>query len=238
MNGLQALSRARGAGSTTRTRAYDALRAAIVSGTIAPGARLSENELAETLGVSRTPVREALLRLREDQLVDAVPQFGTFVTPISIRAVKDAQFLREAVECAAVRLAAERARPEDVEQLRDVLRRQEEARDRQDLDAWFNLDEEFHRAVCDLSGRPIAWRVGRRANGHLDRVRRLSLPVPSYLGEMVEEHRRVVDAIDLGDPALAEAALRHHLRMVLSGVPVLRAEHPELFADEEQEEEL
>jgi len=236
MNALQQLSR--GAGATTRTRAYDALRAAIVGGALVPGARLSENDLAETLGVSRTPVREALLRLREDQLVEAVPQLGTFVTPISIRAVKDAQFLREAVECAAVRLAAERARPDDIAALHDVLRRQEQARDAQDLDGWFQLDDEFHHAVCDLSGRPIAWQVGRRANGHLDRIRRLSLPVPSYLGEMVDEHRRVVDAIDLGDPALAEAALRHHLRMVLSGVPVLRTEQPELFAHDEQEEEL
>ncbi len=211
------------------------LRTAIVSGGLKPGTRLSENELAGELGVSRTPVREALLRLREDQLVDVVPQLGTFVTAISDTAVNDAQFLREAVECAAVRLATERAQQNDVVHLRDILARQESARDAADFDAWFLLDDEFHHALCDLSGRPIAWQIGRRANGHLDRVRRLSLPVPSYLAEMVDEHRRVVDAVDLGDPDLAEAALRHHLRMVLSGVPRLRAEHPEMFADDGEE---
>src|SRR5437867_2378118 len=81
------------------------------------------------------------------------------------------------------------------------------------------LAEAFHHRLCDLSGRPIAWSVGRRANGHLDRVRRLSLPVPSYLAEKVDEHRRVVDAVGLGDPDRADAALRHHLRMVLSELP-------------------
>jgi DNA-binding GntR family transcriptional regulator len=226
----------RGGGLSTRQQAYAALRAAIVSGELEPGTRLSENELAEALGVSRTPVREALLRLREDQLVDVVPQLGTFVTAISVRAVKDAQFLREAVECAAVRLATTRATPEDVARLRDLLRRQEAARDAADFDAWFELDDEFHHVLCDMSGHEIAWSVGRRANGHLDRVRRLSLPVPSYLAEMVDEHRRVVDAVDVGDPDLAEAALRHHLRMVLSGVPRIRAERPELFADDGDEE--
>lgn len=222
----------RGAGSSTRQQAYTVLRTAIVSGSLKPGTRLSENELAGELGVSRTPVREALLRLREDQLVDVVPQLGTFVTAISDTAVNDAQFLREAVECAAVRLATERAQQSDVQHLRTILTKQEVARDAADFDAWFLLDDEFHHALCDLSGRPIAWQIGRRANGHLDRVRRLSLPVPSYLAEMVDEHRRVVDAVDLGDPDLAEAALRHHLRMVLSGVPRLRAEHPEMFADD------
>ena len=233
MAGLAPLSRR---GGTARRAAYEALRQAIIDGTLTPGTRLSENELADLLGVSRTPVREALLRLREEQLVEVGPQLGTFVTPISLRAVRDAQFLREAVECAAVRLATERATPGDVERLQDVLRRQERARDADDLEAWFALDEEFHHALCDLSGRQIAWSIGQRANGHLARVRRLSLPVPSYLAEMVEEHRRVVDAVDVGDADLAEAALRHHLRMVLSGVPRIRAEHPELFTDDDEQE--
>ena len=123
-------------------------------------------------------------------------------------------------------------RADDVERLQVVLRRQERARDADDLDAWSRARRGVPPRLCDLSGRAIAWPIGQRANGHLARVRRLSLPVPSYLAEMVEEHRRVVDAVDVGDADLAEAALRHHLRMVLSGVPRIRAEHPELFADD------
>ena len=94
----------------TRGQAYTVLRDAIVRGELAPGRQLSENELAELLGISRTPVREALIRLRDDRLVEIVPQLGTFVTHISEAGVADAQFIREALECAAVRIAARASR--------------------------------------------------------------------------------------------------------------------------------
>src|SRR3954453_4338766 len=147
---------------------YDALRDAIVGTELEPGRQISENELAEMLGVSRTPVREAVARLRDDQLVEVVPQLGTFVSRISVAGVDDAQFLREALECSAVRLAAERADSGAVAQLEDVIARQEAARDAADANAFFTLDDQLHSSLCELSGRPIAWTVVARANGHLN----------------------------------------------------------------------
>src|SRR3954469_10910625 len=100
---------------------YDRLREAIVSTELQPGQLISEHELAEALGGSRTPVREAVARLRDDQLVEVVPQLGTYVSRISVSGVDDAQFLREALECSAVRLAAERVDADDVAALREVI---------------------------------------------------------------------------------------------------------------------
>src|SRR4051812_42676772 len=97
-----------------RAHVYTTLRDAIVSAQLAPGRQLSENELAALLGVSRTPIREALQRLREERLVAIVPQLGTFVTHISEAAVSDAQFVREALECSAGRGTALRARDSDL----------------------------------------------------------------------------------------------------------------------------
>jgi DNA-binding GntR family transcriptional regulator len=211
---------------------YDAVREAIVTTELEPGRQISENEIADMLGVSRTPVREALARLRDDQLVQIVPQLGTFVSRISVSGVDDAQFLREALECSAVRLAAERADTGDVAQLGDLIRRQEAARDDSDASAFFELDDELHYTLCELSGRPIAWTIVARANGHLNRVRRLSLAEPSYIAEMIEEHKAVVDAVGRGEPDAAEDALRHHLRMVLSDLPNIRTNHPEYFEDD------
>ena len=211
---------------------YDALREAIVTTELEPGGQISENEMADKLGVSRTPVREALARLRDDQLVRIVPQVGTFVSPISVAGVDDAQFLREALECAAVRLVAEHADDDDVEELRELIARQEQARDADDRSAFFRLDDGFHSAICELSGRPIAWTIASRANGHLNRVRRLSLAEPRYIAEMIIEHNVVVAAIAKGDPDEAETALRHHLRMVLSDLPTIRHQHPEYFEDD------
>jgi DNA-binding GntR family transcriptional regulator len=226
---LASVSRASG---NTRSQVYGSLRDGIVAGTLEPGRRLSENELAELLGVSRTPVREALIRLRDERLVEIVPQLGTFVSRISLRAMADAQFIREALECAAIRLAAERAQPGDVAALDAIVRRQREVVEAAELDRFHALDDELHSAFCALSGHGMAWSIAHRASGHLVRVRRLSLPQPGYLEEMVAEHEQVVDALRGNDPVAAERTLRDHLRMVLVGLPTIRRDHPEYFEDE------
>jgi DNA-binding GntR family transcriptional regulator len=217
-------------GSASR-QVYATLRDAIISAELEPGLRISENELAERLAVSRTPIREALARLRDERLVQIVPQLGTYVTRISTSAVEDAQFVREALECAAVRLAAERAQERDIANLRALVARQDIACAEADHAGFALLDDEFHAAICEISGRGLVWELAQRAKGHLNRVRRLSLPQPHYLGEMVEEHGRVLEALADGSPDRAEAALRHHLRMVLSALPAVRAEHPDYFEE-------
>jgi GntR family transcriptional regulator, rspAB operon transcriptional repressor len=215
-------------GSTARARVYANLRDAIVRAELAPGRQLSENELAASLGVSRTPVREALQRLRDDRLVEIVPQLGTFVSRISSRAVADAQFIREALECAAVRATAARVTAEDLETLEQNLAAQDRARASADFDSFYLLDDQFHQALCDLSGRNV-WNITQRAKGHLNRIRRLSLPMPAYLSEMIAEHREIVAHLAEHDPDGAEAALRHHLQMVLREVPRIREQHPGFF---------
>ncbi len=208
-----------------------AIRDAIVRAELPPGAKLSENELADRFGVSRTPIREALGRLRDDRLVQVVPQLGTYVARISIQAISDAQFIREALECAAIRPAAEQAGEEDVAALEENLRSQERVRESGDLDAWYLLDDAYHRYLCDLSGHQAVWPVSERAKSHLNRLRRLSLSLPDYMPEMVVEHREIATAVGARDPDGAERALRHHLRMVLREIPRIREEHPDYFEE-------
>jgi DNA-binding GntR family transcriptional regulator len=218
-------------GAPARDQVYLTLREAIVSAELEPGRRLSENELADLLGVSRTPVREALARLRDERLVAIVPQLGTYVTLISRQGVADAAFVREALECSAIKLATARADEVALAALQANLAAQERAVAEEDAEAFDLLDDALHQALCDLSGHDVAWTLSRRANGHLDRVRRLSLPDPAYMGEMVDEHRQVIAAVADGDADRAEQLLRHHLRMVLSSLPHLQAEHPEYFEE-------
>jgi DNA-binding GntR family transcriptional regulator len=210
---------------------YAALRDLIVRAELAPGERLSETELGDSLGVSRTPVREALGRLRDDRLVEVRPQIGTFVSRISPQAVSDAQFIREALECTAVRVSAELADEESMAQIEENLRAQERAVERTDIDSWQLLDDTFHRSLCDLSGHPAVWLVNERAKSHLNRLRRLSLTMPDYLSTMVDAHRAVSDAVGVHDPDAAEAALREHLRAVLREVPRIREQHPDYFEE-------
>ena len=210
---------------------YAALRDQIVRAELAPGERLSETELGDRLGVSRTPIREALGRLRDDRLVEVRPQIGTFVSRISPQSVSDAQFIREALECTAVRVAAELASEESMAQFEENLRAQERANARLDIDSWQLLDDTFHRHLCDLSGHPAVWPVNERAKSHLNRLRRLSLTMPDYLSTMVDDHRAVADAVGRHDPDAAEATLREHLRAVLREVPRIREQHPDYFEE-------
>jgi DNA-binding GntR family transcriptional regulator len=223
------LNRIRSGSTPTRVQVYVALRNAIVRGQLEPGQRLSENTLAGEMGVSRTPIREGLSLLREDRLVETVPQLGSFVARVDPAAIADAQFIRESLECAAVRLAAESVGAADIAGLEENLQDQERAVEQSDLDAFYLLDDSFHHTLCDLSGHLSVWTVSERAKTHLNRIRRLSLGMPSYLEEMISEHRRVIDAVADHDPDQAEMHLRAHLRTVLREVPRMREEHPDYF---------
>ena len=147
----------------------------------------------------------------------------------------DAQFVREALECAAIReRRAARARPRTSPASRRSSARQERAREADDFDRFYVLDDELHHALCDLSGHEIAWSLSQRAKGHLNRVRRLSLPEPGYLDEMIAEHRaRRRARSPTATPTRAERALRHHLRDgALRTCPRIRAQHPDYFEEE------
>ena len=204
--------------ATRRTRlsdqAYTTLRTRIVSGALTPGARIAEAELAGEFGISRTPLREALLRLADEGLVAIYPQSGSFVAPIGLEAVAEAQFVREHLECAVIRELAGRIDPGGVLTLRKNLSEQEVARRAGDLDRFYGLDEALHAAFAELAGRAGIWRTIQQGKVHLDRVRRLSLPVADHIPRLIRQHRAIVDALAAREPAAAEAALRMHLREI------------------------
>ncbi|WP_448320068.1 GntR family transcriptional regulator [Streptomyces sp. CO7] len=230
VNGLHA---ARARGRNTRQLVYELLRARIVGLELSPGAALSENDLAAELGVSRTPVRESLILLGEEGLVDVYPQLGTFVSRIRPQAVASAQFVREALELAALRDGVAQATERDVLELRALLAGQAEADRRGDPETFFRLDEEFHARLMAVGGHGDAWSVVGHAKAHLDRARRLSLPLEDRITLLVQQHTDVVDALERGDEGGADSALRGHLRQVFADVETIRDRHPELFDGED-----
>ena len=137
-----------------------------------PRQLLSENELAAPLGVSRTPIREALSKLEQEGLVEIVPQHGTYVTPIVPDRVYGNPFVREALESAWIGAAASRCTEGDAEHLRAVLERQRAAASDA---AFFEADEAMHCLLMAIGGHEHAWEVVAAAKLHLDRVRRLAV---------------------------------------------------------------
>ena len=211
--------------STARTLVHRVLRERIVSLDLTPGAAVSEGDLAAELGVSRTPVRESLILLAEEGLIHVYPQLGSFVARIDVQQVRDAQFIREAVELAALHAAAARATPADIAALRALIAAQREA----DAPTFFTLDDDFHRSLMAAAGHESAWRIVGSAKGHLDRVRRLSLPIPNTIERLIDEHTAVVDHLEAGREPAAEAALQRHLRGVFDDLDTIRTRHEDLF---------
>ncbi len=209
---------------------FDLIRREIVDATLPPGAPLSEHALSQRFGVSRTPIREALLRLAEEDLVQIVPQVGTFVTQISIAKVYEAQFIREALECAATRVAAGSALL-DLALLGTIMARQKAAATSGDVSAFYAADEDMHAAIAVSSGYPRVWTVALNEKLQLDRVRMLDMTRRPNLGELVEQHSKICDALAERDPGRAEEAMRAHLHDVFLRLAPLIESHKDYFTD-------
>jgi DNA-binding GntR family transcriptional regulator len=216
---------------TAREQTLETLRREIISLHLAPGAALSENELAAEHGVSRTPVRESLILLQGEGLVQVFPQVGTYVSLVDPERVAEAQFIREAIECTSLDAVQLPLTGADADRLTDNLRRQDLVAERNDTDAFFELDEEFHRTLLQIGGHGSAWRTVTSQKAHLDRARRLSLVHTRPLPTLVEQHRTVADALMAGDLANAISHLRTHLRAVFDDIAAIRAARPDLFSD-------
>lgn len=215
---------------TAASFVQDDLRRAILAMQIVPGAALIEKDLTARFGISRTPVREALIRLKEEGLVEIFPQAGTFVARIPVEAIPEAVFIRQALECAAVDLVAKVATPAIVARLDAVIARQHEAFDEGDQERFHLFDENFHETVAQCAGHPGVWKLAHAAKSQIDRCRRMTLPVPGRMEMVIREHLTIVDAVRKGDAAAAQTAMRAHLGTLLPDLVHLRAQHPDYFA--------
>ncbi|WP_142847530.1 GntR family transcriptional regulator [Telmatospirillum sp. J64-1] len=210
-------------------RVFRDLRQAIVTMQFSPGQPLSEQEVATQLGVSRQPVREAFIKLGEAGLVTIRPQRGTFVVKISTKQVLDARFVREAVELAVVRKASQGLPSDIIRELRRNLAEQRQAAEEQRHDGFLELDEAFHRLIALGVEGEYAWRVVEETKAQMDRVRYLSLPHATPLNRLIGQHEAVLECIEARKPDAAEAAMRTHLREILTSLPELAQRFPDLF---------
>lgn len=190
-------------------QAYALLRKQIVNLSLPPELALIEQEVAAALDVSKTPVREALIRLAREGLVQVVPKSGSYVTAISLDRYLEACFIRTQLETGCVkRLAANGTGMAEQVKLRALLTEQRKALKENDDAQFFELDEAFHRTLFELAGLSSAWEIMQTAKAEIDRVRHLK----RYFGIrqrrlVIQEHAAIVDAIIARDPESAERAL-------------------------------
>jgi len=226
-------SRAVGAERRRQTSAmmiFETLRAEIVALDLPPGTPLQEKMLLERFAVSRTPVREAVIRLAELGLVDVFPQSGTFVSRVPVTAIPEAVLVRKALEGITVEAAAASGDPRRGLRLDAVILRQQIAAEHGELGLFHEADEAFHAEIAAIGGHPGIWRLLAQVKVQIDRARRLTLPVLGRMHSVIAEHRTIRDAIVRGDREAALAAMTDHLGAVIPDVAELRGRFPHYFA--------
>ena len=211
---------------------YGALREAIITCRLEPNEAISENRLCGMFQVSRSPVRIAITRLAEDGLIDIFPQRGTFVAPIKLTQVREAQFARTVLEVALIEEAARRWQDRDTAELKanlDLQREHAKAGDR-----WgFYLDnEDFHHAIARAARLEGVWTTVQSVKMLWDRIGHLANRVPAHTAKIIEEHRNIVAALERRDPKAAAAAMKQHLKSVEHAIAMLRPVHADYFIGE------
>lgn len=199
-------------------RVYGILRRRIRDLELPPGAPLRKEELAVEFGVSRAPINEAIARLAEEGLVEVFPQHGSFVAEIRARDVREGLFIRMGLEVQAMRQVAALGSAELQAALDANIEGQAEALRASDLQRFYELDEGLHALIFDAIDYPRARHFLDSARAQLDRVRRLALPAEGRPEATLAEHRRLVEAVRMGDPDFAGVAMRAHLSAVMETV--------------------
>ncbi len=213
-------------------RVYEDLHRRIVSLELPPDATLTRAQLCENYRVSQTPVREALQRLEQDGLVKIYPQSRTVVSRIEVGQLNETQFLREALETEVIRRLSQQQDEELVSRLSALVDMQERLTENAtQITAFYRLDELFHEQMFVAAGQVGLHRLVQGKSGHMARLRHLDLPSEGKMRAVIDDHRRIVDAIASGVPEQASEAMRHHLEGTLSRFQHLRTAYPDYFAD-------
>lgn len=190
---------------------FDVLRSSITSGALQPGERLMENQLAEQLRVSRTPVREAIRKLEQEGLVVMVPRRGTYVADLSIRDINEVFEIRTALEVLAAGLAAERITEEDLEELERILVEIGEHIDHWDMEKLVAADIRFHDILFGATHNKTLANIISNLREKITLFRTLSYGYPGRAKRSLEEHRRLVEALAQRNPLVAQQVARKHM---------------------------
>lgn len=210
-------------------RVYEALRQAILEMHLPPGTALKKQVICDQLGVSRSPVTEAITKLAAEGLVEVIPQSGSRVTRFSMSEIREGAFLREAIELAAVaKVAAERTE-EQLSELTRNLRLQKLYLEDHDEAGFYREDEHMHELIFTFTGYPKLNAIADTGWIQVNRARLLLLPLKGRAENAFKEHKLIIDAITNKDPEAARKAMQAHLSTLVARLEPLAKERPELF---------
>lgn len=218
--------------SSIREYAYQQIREQILNFELEPGASLSEKEISDRLQVSRTPVREAFLKLAQEGLLEVYPQKGTRVALIDLALVEEARFMREQLESAIIQLACKEFPKDKILMLEVNLNNQDLCIKHQDHRKLFDLDEEFHRTLFEGCNKKRIWYAMQPMNTHFNRIRFLRLAKYYNWDHILFQHQRILQVIKEKDTQCAKEIISEHLKLVKRDQEELKKLIPDYFINE------
>lgn len=212
------------------SRVYMSLKDAILTLAYEPGEVLRKAEICDQLGISRSPVSEAVARLAAEGLLRVMPQSGTFVAQLSMDEVREGAFIREAIELAAVEYVAQIITDEQITLLRRNLRVQQGLVEDEDIQGFYKADTAMHNLIMGFTDFKRLPSIAEISWLHVNRARQLVLPNPRRVSDTLDEHTAIVDALAARDPDAARAATEFHLGQLIRHLEAVERDRPELFS--------
>lgn len=195
----------------TKDMMFQNLRADIISHRLKPGQAIREDELAQNFGVSRTPIREILRRLEQEDLVKVIPNKGVFVSELTPKDIEEVLEIRMALETAAARSAASKMTEQHLMELKDIMNQLDVAVELQDSIVSFEADSRLHNLILVAAGNRRAHKIINNLMGQIHRIRFISGHKPGRMETTVSEHRQIAMALLGMDPDKAADAMRVHI---------------------------
>ena len=215
-----------------QTLVYEELKRNIMSMKLEPGQTMSTQEIATKLNVSRTPVREAFLRLQSEGLVEMIPQRETMVSKISLKRVEQEKFIRECLEMGVIRKFMVKSGCEVEENMAELIQLQKKCGEEKDFVGFLEADDQFHKVLFDATGQEMAWETIASRNGHYNRLRILYVQRDTEMQESIEQHHKIATLLESGSREEAARALSSHVRRLDIDEAGLIAQYPDYFESE------
>ena len=214
---------------------YQVLKNGIMTMKLVPGTVMSTKEMAEKLNVSRTPVREAFIRLNEEGLVEIIPQRETLVSRLDMERIKQERFIRESLELSVLTPFMKHFKEGDEKLFLDCVAEQELCQKEKRFADFVDSDNQLHHAFFTIAGRSLAWDTLQTVNGHDYRFRLLVIQNEEIMAQTIEQHKKLIDFMRQGEKDKLYQELSHHLSKVNYEWEALSRQYPDYFKSEEND---
>ena len=218
-------------GTTVGDYVYEVIKKNIINLNMAPGNRVSEKEISDLLNVSRTPVREAFIKLSKEGLLYILPQRGTYISYIDLGIVEDARFIRESLEKSVLKIATEKFPEELLEVLQENINTQKRLVKQKLFFEFLLMDEEFHKTIFMGCNKGRTWSFIEQINSEYKRVRMLTFIGDFNWKNVIGQHAQILESIRNHDEQMAQEIINTHIKKLMFEQVELKAKYPQYFKD-------